>query len=494
MLGKIFRFSGRQNRDSCARRGFTLVELLIVIGILAILSTATVVVLNPAELLAQGRDSTRLSDIQALGKALSFLEIDCFGCTFGSPNTIYISAPDNSPTCDNLDLPDLPGGWSYACVPAANIRKIDSTGWVPVDFTRFSFGFPLSSLPVDPVNDASHYYQYIAGGSWKLQVVLESQKYLSAANSDGGVSPVAYEAASDFDLAGYIFPSHWVKVPGNSAFGTSDFFVMKYEAKCIGNNAPLTAPDTGYHTYSNSGQACTGARYIASAPTGYPIANISHNTAKTYCESLGAHLLTNDEWMTIARNAEQVNSNWSGSSPGSGYLFSGHNDNTPALALEASSSDTDGYLGTGNASPSNQRRTLTLSNGSVIWDLAGNVWDHVQRSTMNQGDAVDEIDLPPCSNGTDNWTWCQYSNQTTPYISSWTDDVVRSKVGPSNDNWYSSQGVGQVYTWGTGVDKATTVFLRGGDWYRASDAGAFALGLGWAAGSAGVPVGFRCAR
>jgi len=494
MPGMTFPSSDRKNRDSSVPRGFTLVELLVVIGILAVLSTATVVVLNPAELLAQGRDSTRMADIQALNKSLGFLEIDCFGCTFGSPNKIYVSVPDSSPTCDNLDLPDLPVGWSYACATAQNLRKIDSTGWVPVDFTRFSFGAPLSALPVDPINDASHYYQYIAGGSWKLQAVLESQKYLGVAQLDGGTSPVAYEAGSDLNLASYVFPSHWVKVPGNSSFGTSDFFVMKYEAKCIGNEAPLILPDTGYHTYSNSGQVCTGTRYIASSPTGYAIANISHTTAKTYCESIGAHLLTNDEWMTIARNAEQVNSNWTLGAVASGALFSGHNDNNPATALEASLSDTDAYIGTGNASPSNQRRTLTLSNGSVIWDLPGNVWEHVQRSTMNQGDAVDEIDLPPCSNGTDNWTWCQYSNQTTPYISSWNDDVVRSKVGPSNDNWFSQQGVGQVYTWGTGDDKATTVFLRGGAGNNSSHAGAFALGLHWAASSTDHTVGFRCAR
>ena len=51
---------------------FTLIELLVVIAILAVLATAVVVVLNPAELLKQGRDSTRLSDFSAIHSAIAF--------------------------------------------------------------------------------------------------------------------------------------------------------------------------------------------------------------------------------------------------------------------------------------------------------------------------------------------------------------------------------------------------------------------------------------
>ncbi len=50
------------NFHSRSRESFTLIELLVVIAILAVLATAVVLVLNPSQLLAQGRDSTRLSD------------------------------------------------------------------------------------------------------------------------------------------------------------------------------------------------------------------------------------------------------------------------------------------------------------------------------------------------------------------------------------------------------------------------------------------------
>ena len=54
-------------------KGFTLVELLVVITILAALAAAVVVVLNPMELLAQGRDAQRMSDLDTVQDALLIL-------------------------------------------------------------------------------------------------------------------------------------------------------------------------------------------------------------------------------------------------------------------------------------------------------------------------------------------------------------------------------------------------------------------------------------
>jgi|GEM_PF-6638666 len=47
-------------------RGFTLIELIVTIAILAVLVTAVVIALNPAEQLARARDSKRTTDIDAL--------------------------------------------------------------------------------------------------------------------------------------------------------------------------------------------------------------------------------------------------------------------------------------------------------------------------------------------------------------------------------------------------------------------------------------------
>ena len=92
--------------------GFTLVELLVVIGILAVLTAAVILIINPVEYLRQARDVTRMSDLDSINKALSVLETQ--GITsFGTANTVYISIADNaSSTCGSLGLSALPSGWS----------------------------------------------------------------------------------------------------------------------------------------------------------------------------------------------------------------------------------------------------------------------------------------------------------------------------------------------------------------------------------------------
>ena len=489
-----------------SRSSFTLIELLVVVSIIAILSVFVIITLNPAEMLRQGRDSQRISDIDTINHALSLFRVDSPSGSLGTASITYVSIPDPTATsttlgnqCGGLNLPILPTGWTYHCSASSTYKNADGTGWLPVNFSSASFGSPLGSLPVDPENNAtiSNYYTYNTSGSdWILKVpTIESAKYQSIASKDGGLSPTAYEAGSSLSMATpYVYPINWVKVPGNGSYGTSDFYVMKYEAKCVqaSTNSPLSNNDTGYHTYADNLQNCSGSYYPASTPDGYPIANVSHTSAVTYCSNIGAHLLTNDEYMTIVRNAEQVGSNWSGGSPGSGYIYSGHNDNAPALALAASTDDTQGYAGETNTG-GNQRRTLTLSNGSVVWDFAGNVWQHVKRSVNNIGDLTTAMNLPACSNGTLGWEWCEYATNL-PYVSAWSADVVQSKVGPSNTGWNSTQGVGQVYTYGSGANQATTVFIRGGNWDYGSYAGPFTLYLNWVTGSTAGNVGFRCAR
>lgn len=327
-------------------------------------------------------------------------------------------------------------------------------------------------------------------------------------------------------INGSTTPAGWDAVPADSNFSTTDFLAMKYEAKCAATSdltTGLTSPtDSTYQVYNDGTTACTSAntKAVVSVASGYPIADISHTNAVTRCSTVSvaggtAHLVRNDEWMTIARNAEVQAGNWSGGAVGSGYLYAGHNDNAPAHALAASTTDTgnnacaytdaagtteapsDCPTNTSNgqsATAGSQKRVLTLSNGSYIWDIAGNVNEHVARSTNNAGDVTTTMDpLPTCSNNTAAWGWCQYGGVTAPYVSAWTATVASAKVGPAGSTYDSNYGVGQVYTYQNGTQQGTSVFVRGGSWDNGSGAGAFNLTLAWTASGTYNVVGFRCA-
>jgi prepilin-type N-terminal cleavage/methylation domain-containing protein len=183
------------------RQSFTLIELLVVIGILAILTAAVVLVLNPVEYLKQARDTTRMNDLDQINQALSVLESQ--GVTsFGTANTVYVSIPDSSAACANLGLPALPAGYSYACAISANLQKIDSTGWIPVNFTQ-STTLSFSTLPIDSINTTStgSYYTYTPGGSWELDAILESGKYRANTTLSKANLPGVYAKGSNLTLS-----------------------------------------------------------------------------------------------------------------------------------------------------------------------------------------------------------------------------------------------------------------------------------------------------
>jgi hypothetical protein len=177
---------------------------------------------------------------------------------------------------------------------------------------------------------------------------------------------------------------------------------------------------------------------------------------------------------------EGVASNWTEESVGSGGLWRGHSDNGPATALEANTDDSLGYTGTGQSAPSIERRTYTLSNGQVIWDLSGDVLEW-----MN--DTIKANEKPSMTGGmgvTDN-NWRQ-----------WTDIILYGAlsydlVRPSNATWTSTQNIGQYYK-GACPDTTLYTFRHGGFWNRGAGAGLFHMNLDYLASYTASNVGFRC--
>ncbi|MDI6820734.1 MAG: prepilin-type N-terminal cleavage/methylation domain-containing protein [Patescibacteria group bacterium] len=196
-------------------RGFTLVELLIVIAILVVLSVAVVLVLNPAELIKQGRDSTRISDLSTLNSAIALYLADMINpnwatttvrfCTKGA---IFPEATATITTC-----------------LSNSISAVDGTGWVNnIEFRKISFGSPISRLPLDPLNTTSTascpsivyatttqigcFYGFRASttvGVYEINANMESTKYKNGGaadveSKDGGNNDEWYEVGSNLNF------------------------------------------------------------------------------------------------------------------------------------------------------------------------------------------------------------------------------------------------------------------------------------------------------
>ena len=174
------------------KKGFTLLELLIVVGILTILTTAAVLILNPPELLARARDGKRMNDLDAIKNAVNLYLATATSTDVSegiSGDIAYVST--SGALCSFNGVINWPNPiYSGAIWCQENTsRNIDGTGWVSVDFKKISGGSPIAVLPIDPINNTVYYYAYAGDESdktFELNARLESQKYRDKMINDGG--------------------------------------------------------------------------------------------------------------------------------------------------------------------------------------------------------------------------------------------------------------------------------------------------------------------
>jgi len=250
-------------------------------------------------------------------------------------------------------------------------------------------------------------------------------------------------------------PAGFVSVPGNTTFSTRDFCISKYEAKSAGGKA-------------------------VSQPDGLPYTTLTLDQATTFASQAcgGCHLVTQNEWLTAMHNVLNVSSNWSGGAVGSGYIYSGHNDNSPSSAIAADPGGTDGYYGTGN-SGDNQRRTLTLSNGEVIWDLAGNVWEWTAGTVSASG----------AQPGLSGYAWREWN---TGGLSAGNFASSFPSFGtPAASSWTSTHGIGRLYS--SSTESGLRGIQRGSYWNGSANAGVAALSFDNTPDTANAAIGFRIA-
>ena len=184
------------------------------------------------------------------------------------------------------------------------------------------------------------------------------------------------------------------------------------------------------------------------------------------CQSLGTgyHLVTNDEWMAAARNAESVADNWSSGTVGVGGMFRGNSGTEDVLGCNDAGTDYVAAAFTDNSSLSSTRtscsdkRQLRLSNGEILWDMAGNLWEHVNGANTLDGSNYDTMNGNVC--GADGWYSFSGNDGAAQGACSFQAPYSYSKYGPATPGMNASNGMGRIYSRASGG--LNRVLLRGG--------------------------------
>lgn len=181
------------------QKGFTLVELLIVITILVILGIFVILLINPAEILKKSRDSQRISDLATIKGAMQLYLTDV-----SNPSTLNCVSAIPVVEGDNADhgkirasLKTAPNSTyinKYLIATDANRKKNTSLGWMNVDFTAVTSGAPLEALPVDPMIDLTGTSDISAGTYYRFACYSNGGKY--EYEIDAGLESAAWGPAA----------------------------------------------------------------------------------------------------------------------------------------------------------------------------------------------------------------------------------------------------------------------------------------------------------
>ncbi len=195
-------------------KGFTLIELLVVIGIIAILATATILVLNPGELLKRARDINRINDINTLGKAVNIAaaRVGGTGGTVGWACGVAKCFTSMTGTTVESSAGKCGGRFATAGLVGQSTsagKAINGTGWMP--FTSLTTTDGLTQLPLDPSNAASagvyagSFYAYACDGLGGFEVNAAMESFDNSgvgktADKDGGDSNSLYERGTKLTM------------------------------------------------------------------------------------------------------------------------------------------------------------------------------------------------------------------------------------------------------------------------------------------------------
>ena len=166
-----------------AEKAFTLVELLIVIGIIGILATMLMINLNPAEAQKKSRDAKRLKDISTIQSIVEQANLDgvALGCPGPTACTSSAAGTDTQQPCTANFL-------------GANVCNYAKS--VPVDPLNSRTSQCASGTATTNTTCLMNYYFERSGVDYEINVRQESVSNASKIGDDGGNSTWMVEVFS----------------------------------------------------------------------------------------------------------------------------------------------------------------------------------------------------------------------------------------------------------------------------------------------------------
>ncbi len=280
-----------------------------------------------------------------------------------------------------------------------------------------------------------------------------------------------------------VCPEWFISVWWDVDFNQRWFCVAKYEMTYSKYDTPKTPNNSNdYNTYNYDSTKRVASRID------YPITNISQKEAIDACKKLGKgyHLITNNEWMTIARQIEFEKNNWKNENPWYDDTLFNWNSQDTYLNRWCSDHTWPNWkvTKTWDWNPNYfYKRKNTLFNWEIIWDFAWNVAEHVNKANTKSWSWYNDwrTQFYKANGSSPNNTWEEFRD---------VDAAIRPNYWPVIwEDWSNWAGLVYDFNWTN-----NNVFVRGWSYNDDYSAGIYTLSLDMDWDDKWDNVWFRCAR